>query len=116
MSRDHERFIAHLNHPDLARVTPDAQPLLVEWWNVSRYQKHRNAAAWSENAWLMTVNRVARLPVWQQLALASAGVEYGWQALKPEFIRDVAPPAEAGLRPKSAAMQEAIGAWNSKAL
>jgi hypothetical protein len=60
----------------------------------------------------MTVKRVAALPEWQQLALAQAGVEHGWQTLKPEYIKDIRPPAEVGLVPKNQAMQEAISRWN----
>lgn len=115
MSPDLAPFVAHLNQADLAKCSPEAQPLLVEWWNISRRQKHGSHAAWSERAWQLTVNRVAQLPPWQQLALAEAGVEHGWQTLKTQYIRDAKPPMEAGLAPKSTAMQEAISAWNSKA-
>lgn len=109
-----ERYVAHLNSHHLAQVTPDAQPLLVEWWNVSRQHKHGAHATWSEFAWSLTVKRVAKLPVWQQVALAEAGIEHGWQTLKPEYIRDLKPPMDAGLQPKSTAMQEAITAWNAQ--
>lgn len=115
MSPDLAPFVAHLNHAALAQCSPDVQPLLVEWWNISRRQKHGNRAAWSERAWHQTVTRVAKLPPWQQLALAEAGIESGWQTLKPEFIREVKPPVEEGLAPKSTAMQEAIKAWNNRA-
>jgi hypothetical protein len=46
------------------------------------------------------------------VVLAQAGIEHGWQTLKPEYIKDAAPPAEAGLIPKNQAMQEAISRWN----
>jgi hypothetical protein len=109
-----EKFVAHLNHQELRVITPDAQPMLVEWWNVSRQQKHGGHAVWSELAWALSVRRVGRLPAWQQLVLAEAGIEHGWQALKPEYIKDAKPPMEAGLVPQSTAMQEAITAWNSR--
>ncbi len=108
-----EKVVAHLNHQELRTVTTDAQPMLVEWWNVSRLHKHGNQAVWSELAWALAVRRVAKLPHWQQVVLAEAGIEYGWQTLKPEYIKDAKPPVEAGLVPKSTAMQEAINAWNS---
>jgi hypothetical protein len=97
---------------ELNDVIEDARALLVEWWNESRRSKHRRQATWTRKAWLMTVERVAALPGWQQLALAQAGVEHGWQTLKPEYIKDIQPPVEAGLVPKNQAMQEAISRWN----
>ena len=109
-----EKFVAHLNHQELRVIAADAQPMLVEWWNVSRLHKHGNQAVWSELAFCLAVRRVARLPHWQQVLLAEAGIEYGWQTLKPEYIKDTKPPMEAGLAPKSTAMHEAINAWNSK--
>jgi hypothetical protein len=96
---------------ELNDVTAIARPLLVEWWNESRRSKHRRQATWTRAAWLMTVKRVAALPDWQQLALAQAGVEHGWQTLKTEYIKDAQPPAEAGMVPKNHAMQEAITRW-----
>lgn len=108
------RYVAHLNRPELMQVTPEAQPLLVEWWNVSRLSRHRSNATWTELAWKLSVNRVARLPAWKQVALAQAGIEYGWQTLKPEYLKNVSPPPEAGVIPKSTAMQEAIEAWNNR--
>jgi len=47
------------------------------------------------------------------VVLAEAGIEYGWQTFQPEYLKDAKPPVEAGLVPKSTAMQEAINAWNS---
>jgi hypothetical protein len=96
---------------ELNSMPMEVRQLLVEWWNNSRRSKHKSSAAWTRRAWLLTVTRVSLLPPWQQLALAAAGVEQGWQTLKPEYIKDVSPPAEAGLVPKSAAMQEAISSW-----
>ena len=87
--------------------------MLVEWWNVSRLSKHGKAAVWSELAFCLTCRRVGKLPPWQQRALTEAGIEHGWQTLKPEYIKDTRPPISAGLVPKSTAMQEAISAWNT---
>lgn len=109
-----DRFVAHLNHQELAAIAPDVQPLLVEWWNVSRNSKHGAKAVWTELAWAMSIRRVAKLPAWQQLVLAEAGIEHGWQALKPEYIPNAKPPISAGLVPQSSAMQEAITAWNNQ--
>jgi hypothetical protein len=109
------RYVASLNDDRLVNVCSEAQPLLVEWWNVSRHSKHGSKAVWTQRAWLQNVDRVASLPKWKQVLLAKAGVESGWQALSPDYMRDVAPPAEEGLAPKSGAMQEAIAAWNSRA-
>lgn len=109
-----ERFAAHLNHPDVAALATEAQPLMVEWWNVSRRSKWGNKATWTENAWRQNVRRAAALPHWKQVALARAGIEQGWQALKPEYLGDVAPPSDHGIAPKSSAMQEAIEQWNNR--
>ena len=109
-----EKFIAHVNHQELRVVAPDAQEMLVEWWNVSRQQKHGSHAVWSELAFALSVRRLAKLPPWQQLALAEAGIEHGWQALKPEYIKEIKPPAATGFVPQSASMQEAITAWNGR--
>ncbi len=109
------RYVANLNDDRLVNVCAEAQPLLVEWWNVSRHSKHGNKAVWTQRAWLQNVDRVSALPKWKQVLLAKAGVESGWQALNPDYMRDAAPPAEEGLAPKSGAMQEAIAAWNSRA-
>ena len=86
---------------------------LVEWWNNSRYSKHKKQATWTRQAWLFTVKRIAALPHWQQELLAAAGVEHGWQTLKVDYIKGATPPKEAGLQPKSSAIQEAIQAWNT---
>jgi hypothetical protein len=109
-----ERFVAHLNCTDLTGIPDEVQPLLVEWWNGSRRSKHGTKAAWTEGAWRQNVRRVAALPQWKQLLLAQAGIEHGWQALKPEYMGDVQPPADQGLAPKSSAMQEAIEQWNNR--
>lgn len=99
---------------ELNDLPVEVRRLLVEWWNNSRRSKHKSSATWTRNAWLMTVKRIASLPEWQQRALAAAGVEHGWQTLKTEYIKDASPPAEAGIQPKSTAMQEAISAWKNR--
>lgn len=109
-----ERFAARLNHQELAALAPEVQALLVEWWNCSRRSKHGAKAAWTEGAWRNNVRRVAALPHWKQVLLAQAGIEQGWQALKPEYLGEVAPPTDQGLAPKSSAMQEAIEQWNNR--
>ena len=110
-----EKFVAHLDHQELRVVSPEVQMMLVEWWNVSRFHKQGSKAVWSELAFSLSVRRVALLPPWKQLALAEAGIEHGWQALKPEFIKDAQAPASGGLAPKSTAMQEAIEKWHQPA-
>lgn len=97
---------------ELSSVCEEARPLLVEWWNNSRRSKHQKNATWTETAWLLTVKRVAALPMWQQVLLGQAGIEHGWQTLKLDYIKTSQPPQEAGLVPKSTAMQEAINRWN----
>jgi len=97
---------------ELNSVCEEARPLLVEWWNNSRRSKHQKNATWTTTAWFITVKRVAALPMWQQVLLAQAGVEHGWQTLKLDYIKTSQPPQEAGLVPKSTAMQEAINRWN----
>lgn len=97
----------------LGFVIPEAQPLLLQWWNESRRSKHKQAA-WTQAAWEGSVKRVADLPPWQQVALAQAGVESGWQTLRPEYIKDVPPPAAAACgrpMPKDPAMLAALESW-----
>jgi len=110
------RHVAHLNEACLAAVAHEAQPLLVEWWNVSRSSKHGSRAAWTENAWRSSVSRVSQLPNWKQVALARAGVEHGWQALKPEYVKDElqAPTAQGRPMPKDPAMLAALEEWPSQ--
>jgi hypothetical protein len=107
------RFEAQLGGDLLGQVCLEAQPLLVQWWNESRWSKHKAKATWTEAAWLSSVNRVARLPRELQLQLANAGVEHGWQALKPEFLdrSDLAAAAGARPTPTDPAMLEALASW-----
>lgn len=109
------RFKASLGDPDLARCDPDAQPLIVEWWNTARWSKHRGHATWTERAWKASVNRLALLPAHHQIALAEAGVEHGWQALKPEFLglaeERPALASDSAPMPKDPAMLAALDSW-----
>jgi hypothetical protein len=75
---------------------------LLRWWNESRWGKHRLAATWTQAAFTLSANRVGTLCQqgmhWNARALVEAGVEHGWQALKPEYLRGIAsaaPPAAA---------------------
>lgn len=107
----------------LAFVTPDARPLLVQWWNESRKSKHRANATWTTAAWEASVQRVANLPTHLQIALCQAGVEHGWQALKLEYITDKghgrqvqpAPRGDGRPMPKDPAMLAALEQWPSPA-
>jgi hypothetical protein len=91
----------------------EVRNLLVQWWNESRWSKHKGKATWTEAAWLSSLNRVARLAPELQRQLAKAGVEYGWQALKVEFLDSAEVAAAAGPRPgpKDPAMREALASW-----
>lgn len=82
-----------------AGLSPDLQETLLDWWNVSRRQRHPGAA-WTELAWRGSVNRVAemlhRLGPDAALELAKAAAEAGWQAVKPEYLKQTAErPAQA---------------------
>jgi hypothetical protein len=98
-------------------VCQEAAPLLLEWWNESRRLKHKGNAVWSEKAWLASVERVKALAPHQQVALCQAGVEQGWQALKPEYLAGAAarlpqlPRADGRPMPKDPAMLAALESW-----
>lgn len=100
--------------PALATVTPAARPLLLQWWNESRWSKHRSKATWTSAAWVASVARVAQLPPDRQLELARSGVECGWQALKWEFMGQslrsapAVPVSEGRLMPQDPRMLEAL--------
>jgi hypothetical protein len=75
---------------------------MLTWWNESRWGKHRTQATWTQLAFTLSAGRVAFLC--QQgrhdmaRALVDGGIEHGWQALKPEYLRGIgsaAPPAAA---------------------
>jgi hypothetical protein len=98
-------------------VCEEAAPLLLEWWNESRRLKHKGNAVWSEKAWLASVERVKALAPHQQMALCQAGVEQGWQALKPEYLAGgqarlpQLPRADGRPMPKDPAMLAALDSW-----
>lgn len=94
-------------------VCEAAAPLLLEWWNDSRSSKHGGNAVWSEKAWLASVERVKALPDCKQVMLCQAGVEHGWQALKPEYIKEelAKPTGEGRPMPKDPAMLAALESW-----
>lgn len=99
-----------------AGVCEEAAPLLLEWWNESRRLKHKGNAVWSEKAWLASVERVMALSPAEQVALCQAGVEQGWQALKPEYMASqlrTQPVPRAGGRPmpKDPSMLAALESW-----
>lgn len=111
-----QRYLVDASTSDFLGVCAEARPLLYEWWNVSRKSKHGTKATWTEAAWLSSVARVAKLPDWQQVLLARAGVEHGWQALKPEYMKDelTAPTAQGRPMPKDPAMLAALEQWPSQ--
>jgi hypothetical protein len=79
------RFRAGYGHIP-AGTTVDAARLVLEWWNSSRWARHGKKAAWTEDAFMGSAERVAALSAPQQLELAQAGVEGGWMALKHEYL------------------------------
>lgn len=111
-----KRYVASADEDCLVNVCAEAQPLLVEWWNVSRKSKHGAKATWTQSAWEASVLRVAKLPAWQQVLLAKAGVENGWQSLKPDYVKDeLSKPTALGRpMPKDPAMLAALEQWPSQ--
>jgi hypothetical protein len=107
------RHQASLDDDYLVNVCAEAQPLLVQWWNESRKSKHRANATWTKAAWEASVQRVSALPSWQQVLLANAGVEHGWQALKPEYLKEelAKPTGQGRPMPKDPAMLAALESW-----
>ncbi|MEB3360683.1 MAG: hypothetical protein VKI42_01010 [Synechococcaceae cyanobacterium] len=105
------RFRAELADTDGFGICLEARPLLVQWWNEARWSKNRDRATWTLAAWEGSLKRVAKLPEHQQVALAKAGVEYGWQALKLEFLHGDAPVATGRPMPTDPAMVAALDAW-----
>ena len=90
--------------PWLAVIESDGLwPSLLEgmltWWNHSRWGKHRTQATWTQAAFTLSANRVALLCKQGQgntaQALVDGGIEHGWQALKPEYLRGTVPVAAA---------------------
>jgi hypothetical protein len=92
------------------------QALLMEWWNTARRQRYASAA-WTERAWLGSVDRVAALlnsnNFLEAQALATAGAEHGWQSLQQDYLRGAArqlPPAANTCGGKEQAAVDAIEA------
>lgn len=107
------RYQATLDDDGLVNVCAEAQPLLLQWWNESRKSKHRANATWTKAAWEASVQRVSALPSWQQVLLAQAGVEHGWQALKTDYLKQelTKPTGEGRPMPKDKAMLAALESW-----
>jgi hypothetical protein len=85
----------------------------LAWWNDSRRSKHGANAAWTVAAFRLNAERVRRLAYWQQQLLVNAGIEHGWQALNPNYLRDELarpplPPGSAGFGPKSSGLAGAL--------
>lgn len=101
---------------DLDGLQADVCDALLEWWNSARRSKWGARATWTRTAWQQSVTRVKALQAAQQLVLAKAGAEHGWQSLKPSFLDGrgpVLPVVETSGRPmpKDPAMLAAIGSW-----
>ncbi|MEB3320160.1 MAG: hypothetical protein VKI63_04390 [Cyanobium sp.] len=98
-------------------ICSEARELLVQWWNEARWSKHKGKATWTEAAWQASVGRVADLAPAQQVALCTAGVEFGWQALKAEYLRDGQaqlprlPRGDGRPMPTDPAMLAALESW-----
>jgi hypothetical protein len=94
----------------LLGIPPEVCQMLLEWWNNSRRSKHGTAAAWTEKAFTMSVDRVKKLPHWQQVVLTKAGIEHGWQALNPSYCKDLLakPPRQGGFQPQSQGLAGAL--------
>ena len=97
---------------ELKGMNPEVAELMQVWWNESRWSKNRTKATWTQKAWLGSVERVKELSLERQLALVKAGVEQGWQALKPEFLSpsDLS-PVGAAPGPRNEAMLAALDSW-----
>jgi hypothetical protein len=102
--------------PDLRKsICSEAIPLLIQWWNNSRKAKHGKKAVWTLTAFVASAERVAALPPGEQVRLCKAGVEYGWMALKVEYIggqADLGAKQSSGLRnPASQEALRGVQAW-----
>lgn len=96
----------------LLGIPPDVATMFLDWWNGSRRSKHGTQAAWTRGAFRMSAERVKKLVHWQQVLLVSAGVEHGWQALNPTYVRDELAKGEpvrgAGFVPQSRGLAGAL--------
>ena len=76
---------------------------LLRWWNESRWGKHRTQATWTQAAFTLSANRVSDLlgksRAGEARALVEAGIEHGWQALKPEYLRGTVTASTAAAAP-----------------
>ncbi len=108
------RYVARETDECLMGCCPQARGKLVQWWNESRWSKHKAKATWTKAAFDSSVGRVAGLPAYQQEILASAGIESGWQTLKREYLSNEEQRQEGSrsLAPKDLAMRNAIDQWN----
>ena len=73
--------------------------------------KAAHKATWTGEGWLSSVERVKELPLERQLALVKAGVEQGWQALKPEYLSPSDMPVGVAPGPRNEAMLAALDSW-----
>lgn len=91
--------------------------LLQTWWNEARWSKHKSQAAWTETAWKQNVKRVLAMPEPKQLALARAANEYGWQAIKEDYLSEsekrAAAPVTQMPTPRNADMLAALEQWQA---
>lgn len=96
----------------LVGIPPDVATVFLDWWNGSRRSKHGTKAAWTRAAFKMSADRVKKLVHWQQVLLTNAGVEFGWQALNPTYLRDELAKGEprhgAGFKPQSSGLAGAL--------
>jgi hypothetical protein len=103
---------------DLCRLPAVLQEGILQWWNESRRSKWGSKASWTERAFSLSVNRVIALALGNPKGarlLVEGGIEHGWQALKPEYLRDAPLEAStvngAGPMPKDPAMRSALEPW-----
>ena len=90
----------------LTDADPELARLLLAWWNESRRAKNPRAA-WTFNAWNLNVSRVLGMPPRKAIALATRGVEQGWQSLLEEYVNDVLSTEPGTLLPMSEVMRRA---------
>jgi hypothetical protein len=117
----HEEWLAFLR----ADLPADLFVGLLEWWNESRWGKHRTNATWTQAAFTLSANRVSNLYKLQgraagptlARALVNGGIEHGWQALKPEYLRGITsavqPAAAPAGDPAAAAIRDMLERGNA---
>jgi len=115
-----ERFDPPDDYP-LFGIDEQLRPLLLQWWRESRWSKHRSNATWTEAAFQGSITRLAALPPDRQRQLVEAAVEFGWQALKINYLDPVKgmgqarPTATGRPMPKDPSMLAALDSWPSTA-